>query len=367
MKSSHIKIFILLILAISAEYVFGQMSTIPKKGNRFFFYCDGGKIDIYGWDKNLIWVNSENGGAGGNSIGDNTEMKVFSQNGKPLKCEIKMPSDQKLDLKSAGGDIEFHGIFSGNIKVASLSGNIKIENVLNNVELSTGGGDITIGNISGSLRIYETTGNIKVIAVTGRADIQTAGGNIEISEVGNSSEIFTRAGNILTGNLSGETKINTQSGNIKTGIIHGNAVINSGGGEIRIKGAKGNINAYTAGGDMILSAITGTLNAKTEGGKITAELNPQSGTNSLFSSFGEISLALPRRAKAEVFTKINLNPNNWKNPQDLVYIKSEFTGAGNSTSNKQDKTITGTYKIGGEGGAKIFIETTNSSLELRKR
>ncbi|GJQ21346.1 MAG: hypothetical protein HBSIN02_17010 [Bacteroidia bacterium] len=148
------------------------------------------------------------------------------------------------------------------------------------------------------------------------------------------------------------------------GKVSGDARLRTAGGNIALRGATGRVDANTAGGDIELENISGSIDARTAGGAIRAELVPTGkGASELKTAGGRIRLAIPENAKASIEAVIRIE-GRWGSRKERYDIRSDFPAA---TYDKRDdyEEIHATYLLNG-GGERIYLETVNSDIEIRK-
>ncbi|MEX2189961.1 MAG: DUF4097 family beta strand repeat-containing protein [Bacteroidota bacterium] len=284
-------------------------------------------------------------------------------NGNP-RFEISIPTDFNVDMKTSGGDLEVTGGVNGKITGSTSGGDIKLNNVTGTVDMSTSGGDVRVGEIKGNADLSTSGGDIELRKVDGEANVRTSGGDIKVESVGKKLEAKTSGGDIEIGDVGGEANVSTAGGNVRVGRVSGDARLRTAGGDIILRGASGRVNASTAGGDIELENITGSIEAKTAGGEIKAELVPTGkGQSELKTAGGNIRLAVPENAKATIEAIIRID-GRWGSRSQRYDIRSDFT----AESYKKDddyEEIRATYVLNG-GGEKIYLETVNSNIEIRK-
>jgi hypothetical protein len=357
-------LFLIFLRIINAQ----STSEIPaEKDSDLYIYSDAGKVDIFKWNKDKIRIYCSGGRVRTARYEKNIDAKIYAQSNYTPKTEIYLPETMNINFTSADGDIEIHDKLSGRISITKSSGNINIGDLSNSIELSTGGGDVRLGNITGDLKIYETVGNIRVIKISGKASISTSGGDIIVQDVGSSLESFTKAGKIEIGNVGGYANITNKNGNIEIQTIKGSADINSTGGAISLKNGYGTINAKTTGGDLILGNIYGTVNAETAGGNISVNLFPlNKGKSIIVSGIGNIILNLPKNANPYIHARVKIRKDIERINKKQNEIKSFFDmnrsyfKIDDNTNAIEGKTI----KYSGK--ETVYLETTNSDIEIRK-
>ncbi|MEX2117852.1 MAG: DUF4097 family beta strand repeat-containing protein [Bacteroidota bacterium] len=280
------------------------------------------------------------------------------------RFEISIPADFNVDMKTSGGDLEVTGGVNGTVTGSTSGGDIKLNSVIGMVDMSTSGGDVRVGEIKGNADLSTSGGDIELRKVDGEANVRTSGGDIKVESVGKKLEAKTSGGDIEIGDVGGEANVSTAGGNVRVGKVSGDARLRTAGGDIILRGASGRVNASTAGGDIELENISGSIEAKTAGGDIKAELVPTGkGESQLKTAGGNIRLAVPENAKATIEAIIRID-GRWGSRKERYDIKSDFT-ADSYQKDDDYEEIRATYILNG-GGEKIYLETVNSNIEIRK-
>ncbi|HEX9613921.1 MAG TPA: DUF4097 family beta strand repeat-containing protein [Bacteroidota bacterium] len=352
-----------------------QSFTVEKNG-RLEVSVRSGDIRISPWSKSEVHVSAE-----GLEEEELDRLKM-SQSGNTVRVEfrprgrdwggwngnprfnISIPADFNVDMKTSGGDLEVTGGVNGKIEGSTSGGDIKLSNVTGTVDMSTSGGDVRVGEIKGNAELSTSGGDIEIRSVDGEATVRTSGGDITVTRVGKRLSAKTSGGDIDIGDVGGEADVSTSGGDVKVGKVSGDARLRTAGGNIRLEGASGKVDASTAGGDIDLENITGSIDAKTAGGNIKAELVPSGkGVSELKTAGGDIRLAVPENAKATIEAVIRVE-DRWRSRKDRYEVRSDFKA---ETYEKDDEygDIRATYVLNG-GGEKIYLETVNSNIEIRK-
>lgn len=285
------------------------------------------------------------------------------------RFEMTVPTQTKVDLRTAGGDIELQGNLVGDAKGSTSGGDIIIERVKGTVSMSTSGGDVRTGDIDGRADLRTSGGNIRLASVNGEASVSTSGGDIRIERVGKKLDARTSGGDIEVGDIGGDANLSTAGGDVRVGKVTGSAYLRTAGGDVTLKGASGSVEAKTSGGDIEMTNISGIIEASTAGGNISAELNPQGkGESRLKSAGGDIKLEVPATAKATIEATIRIR-TEWGSSRRQKYdIRSDFKA---DTYDKRGDgedgdEIHAVYKLNG-GGETITLETVNGFIDIRKK
>ena len=276
---------------------------------------------------------------------------------------LKNDLDGKIDASTGGGNISVKNI-NGKADISTAGGNIKVGDINSNADISTAGGNIKVGDINSDADISTAGGDMKIGNINGTADVSTAGGNIKIGYIKGSADVSSAGGNISVDNIGGNADISTGGGNVKVGSVSGSAELNTGGGNISLKAAKGKVEVNTGAGNISLENIKGGIEANTGAGNITAKLIPDGeSVSELNSGIGNITLYVSVSAKVTIVaTAMVLMWND--DESELQNIKSEFPPTTvNRYRNK--KQIEVTFELNG-GGSKIELNAAMGEIEIRK-
>ncbi len=347
--------------------------TVAKGGTLELSVSDG-DVRIVPWEKGEVFIKVRGAdqedldGLSWSMTGNTVRVRSQDRNNwgwsSHLRYEISVPSTFDLDLETSAGQIDIQGPLTGSVKASSSAGDVLLGSVTGTVDLHTSGGDVRAGTIDGDLIMKTSGGDIEAGKVSGIAELSTSGGNIRIEGVKKNLHAKTSGGDITVGDVGGEVSVSTSGGNIDIGKVGGPVTANTAGGDVDLGAATGAVSVKTSGGDLRLLNLRGTLEAKTAGGDVVAELTPDGkGRSRLSSAGGAITLYLPENAHATVDARIRVQ-GGWRRNRDEYRIRSDFKGD-NTSTNEDDRTITGTYTING-GGESISLETVNADIQIRK-
>ncbi len=368
---------LLMILGLAASLQADDQGERSKsfkvsKGGQLDLSTSSGDVRLNPWNKDEVFVRAY--GIDEDELRDlemtqsgNTVRVSFKPRGRSwsrnVKFEIDLPAEFNVELKTAGGDIDFTGSMKGTLEGTTAGGDINLKDVDGKIEMTTAGGDIKAGKVAGDAHLKTAGGDIEIQDAKGEVEAKTAGGDIKVGNVGKSLQAKTSGGDIRVGDVGGEADVSTAGGDIEVGKVSGRAEMSTAGGDIRLQGASGRVSAKTAGGDIQLRAITGSISAKTAGGDIRADLNPQgTGRSELKTAGGEIELSIPSTAKATIEAEIELD-SRWSR-RDKYDIRSDFK-ADTYEKDEDGDYIRATYVLNG-GGEIIELKTVNSNITIRK-
>lgn len=358
-----------------AGYAQTSKSFTVQKGGQLEVSVRSGDITVSPWNKNEVAVKAE-----GIDEEDLDRLKM-TQSGNSVRVEfrprrsgwgnwggddihfdINVPTDFNVDVQTSGGNLEVTGAINGKIEGKTSGGNITLADVTGTVDMSTSGGNIKVGDIKGNVELGTSGGNIDLKRVDGEARVRTSGGDITVESVSKKLDARTSGGDIEIGDVGGSADVSTSGGDVKVGKVSGGAKMKTSGGNIYLKGASGEVDASTAGGDLDLQGVTGSIHGRTAGGDIRADLSPSGkGGSELKTAGGNIRLNVPADAKATIDAYIRID--GWRSRHSKYQVKSDFKA---DNYDEHEDEVHAVYKLNG-GGETIYLETTNSNIEIRKR
>lgn len=148
-----------------------------------------------------------------------------------------------------------------------------------NLDLKTGGGTVSAKDITGEVKISTSGGKLKLSQLRGPVDARTSGGSIKIED------------------CQGTLGVKTSGGEIRSEAGSGTLDARTSGGSIVVRDFKGDTVVKTSGGQLTFANIAGRVIGHTSGGSISAALtSPIPGDVELVSSAGSIDLTIPSDA-----------------------------------------------------------------------
>ncbi len=391
MKSKHlaaITLIFLLSAIINITVAQDQKKSFTvNKGDMLEVSTGMGNITIDTWDKNVVNVVVKNIIASEISLltmvqnGSKVEVIFKGEDSDGIEFEISIPSKLDLELSTGGGNITLKNDLDGKIDASTAGGNIAVKNIMGKADISTAGGNITVGDINSKADISTAGGNIKVGDINSDADISTAGGDMKIGDINGTADVSTAGGNIKIGyikggadvssaggnisvdNIGGNADISTGGGNVKVGSVSGSAELNTGGGNISLEAATGKVEVNTGAGNINLENIKGGIEANTGAGNIYAKLIPDGeNVSELNTGVGNITLYVPPSAKVTIVATAHVLM--WDDESELQNITSEFAA---TTINRygHGKQIEATFKLNG-GGSLIELNVSMGEIEIKK-
>ncbi len=356
MKSKHltaiaISLLLSAILSITAAQDQKKSFTVSK-GDMLEVSTGMGNITIDTWDKNVVNVVVKNIIASEISLltmvqnGSKVEVIFKGEDSDNIEFEISIPSKLDLELSTGGGNITLKNDLDGKIDASTAGGNISVKNINGNADISTAGGNIKVGDINSNADISTAGGNIKIGYIKGGADVSSAGGNISVD------------------NIDGNADISTGGGNVKVGNVSGSAELNTGGGNISLEAATGKVQVNTGAGNINLENIKGSIEANTGAGNINAKLIPDGeSVSELNTGVGHITLYVPESAKVTIIATVNVLM--WDDESELQNINSEFSPTTIINRLRNKRQIEVTFELNG-GGSIIELNVALGEIEIKK-
>ena len=191
---------------------------------------------------------------------------------------ITLPRKFNADLNTSGGDI----------KVASLQGNVNAR---------TSGGNLVFERIDGDLDAKTSGGNVSLLEGTAKARLSTSGGNIQIDRAAGPTSVSTSGGNITVNSATQVTRATTSGGNIRIKLTEAPqqpSTYNTSGGDITVQlpiAAAWTLDAETSGGEVRVSGVAmNVTKSNSSKSRLAGTVNGGGPTLSLSTSGGDIKV-----------------------------------------------------------------------------
>jgi DUF4097 and DUF4098 domain-containing protein YvlB len=253
-----------------------------------------------------------------------------------------------VSLSVGAGDIIVRGWQKDEIQVHAVSDNDNVRFDMSpsrvSLELTRGrGGDTRFEvTVPQGVRVVARSGSgdISIRGTKGEVEVHTQGGAVEVEDVANRLEA-----NLLSGDLRAHTVI----GDVEIGTLSG---------DVELDDLRGNVDVHTTSGEIQLRNVTSKLvRAKTTSGGVayTGVIDP-AGRYDLVAHSGDVSLAIPRDASAQ------LTIATWSGEIESDFpmtLKPGEHGIGSTTTKRF------TFDIGG-GAARITAETFSGDITIRR-
>lgn len=162
-------------------------------------------------------------------VGDLVTVQVRKDSGRrwsspKVRIAVSLPAGSDVDIKTASGDI-LGSVDTGELFVASASGDARFGDVSNKARIKTASGDVFVGDVGGDFQGVSASGDLRIDSVSGEATVSTASGDIFIDEAAGRTAAKSASGDITIGLFSGPAvSALSMSGDIAVGLAPGMAI-----------------------------------------------------------------------------------------------------------------------------------------------
>jgi hypothetical protein len=246
-------------------------------------------------------------------------LRIGHKNSYSVDYDIAVPSDAKLWVKNAFGNVEIRGVRAWNdvenshgqlavrdvgaSKLTNSFGAVEAEGVAGDLTVVNSNGTVTVSTVKGILDIKDRFGSITAKNIQGSVTIVGANGPVELTDAG-SSKVNNSFGRVSVRNIHGTLSVNNNNGAIEAATISGSADLNGSfgaitfanvGGYVKCTASNGRVTGGPAGdevyvrtsfGDVSLDQINGKVEVEDSNGTITA--HEIKGSATFNTSFGAI-------------------------------------------------------------------------------
>ncbi|MDH3744842.1 MAG: DUF4097 domain-containing protein [Acidobacteriota bacterium] len=331
----------------------------------------GGSVQVVGWDRNLVSVESE---ATGRDRDKQTVEVRRTSNGVLVKTE----TIGKGNHHKSGFEISIRVPRRFNVEIESMGGDISVEDVEGKIGGETMGGDLDLSNLTGVLKLSTMGGDIELTDSRVDGEVSTMGGDVMLENVIGDVNGSSMGGDVSyknvtrpDGSSTGQAvTITTMGGDIELGEAMSGATLETMGGDIELARAAVFVDAETMGGDIVLGSVDGRVTANTMGGdvEVTVVGDPQAADRDIEidSKGGDIHLTVPRNFSMEVDIEIAYTKGRSDKYEIISDAELEI-----SESDSWTKTFGSPRKIisaGGSfngGGNDVKIRTINGDVYLK--
>ena len=240
-----------------------------------------------------------------------------------------------LDLKTDNGKVTANGAV-GDVSARSSFGSIDVRDVKGKVSAKTDNGSVVAVNITGDTAARSSFGELKLERIRGLVTCTTDNGRIAATDITGDTTVTSSFGSVLLKNVEGAVDAKSDNGKVE-------AI------EVRAQGKP--VALRSSFGDVSFAGIADGLTMKTDNGGVHATLQSVPRQTSMNSSFGSVTVELPRGAGADVEARTSFGS-----------IKVD--GVPGTVTRGDTKDWTGRI---GSGGPKVKLSTDNGSITIRAR
>ena len=324
-------------------------------------------ISVTGWDKNTILVEADI------EEGDEDEESIhFRHSNGNLKISSGF-------VDHGGSELNIRVPVKFDLDLATMGGDIRIENIEGAIEGKTMGGDLEFFDLNGSIEFTTMGGDIDVHNSIISGELKTMGGDLDFDGVYGTLKGSTMGGDVTSRSTkkdipekkAGELQLSTMGGDIMVDSAPLGVSVNTMGGDIDIRQAGKFVKSTTMGGDVMINAVDGSIKASTMGGEVNATMvgDPGKGERdvNLSSMGGDIYLTVPAGLSIEfdiILTYTKHGDREYSIKSDFP-IKIEESDSWDYSQGSPKKYIFGTGQVAG-GKNRIKIETINGDIVIKK-
>jgi DUF4097 and DUF4098 domain-containing protein YvlB len=148
------------------------------------------------------------------------------------------------------------------VKVATSSGSIRIENVRGTVDATASSGSVRLARVEGDRVVVRTSsGSVRADQLSGRdrVDVASSSGSIQVDQTSGGTLAFrASSGSVRLGSASGrQVDVRTASGSVNVGTLAGAASLQAGSGSVRVDHVSDRIEVNTGSGSVQLGLQRG--------------------------------------------------------------------------------------------------------------
>jgi len=352
-------------LAAGKELSDLQKNFFVSEGGKLVVSVSVGDIQVKTWDKAQVQITVKDIGEdadrvetnqSGNTIDVRFKVHGWWGDNRNLRFIFYIPSNFNLDLSTSGGDIITDGQLTGDVRLSTSGGDLKISEVNGVVDGKTSGGDVIANDLEKNATLTTSGGDIRVDHAANDLRIETSGGDIVVGAVGKNLDATTAGGDITIEKVGGNLRASTSSGDMSVGRISGSVDISTSGGDISLASGNGRISANTSGGDVEITSAIGSVDVSSSGGTVKVGLIPKGNQESrVESSGGDVYLYVPSDAKASIKAEVSGSDDN--------EIISDFPVTYNKSNGNSNES--GEINLNG-GGQEIYLHTSGGNVYIKE-
>ncbi|MBT8084108.1 MAG: DUF4097 family beta strand repeat protein [Woeseia sp.] len=188
-----------------------------------------GNIEVSGWSRDSVEVVAE--------LGKNVEELIVERDDDEVIVKVKLPKRQKHD-RGSSSDLVINVPQRSMLKIASVSA------------------DISVNDVLGAQKVQSVSGDIEIIAFAADIDAESVSGDVVIA--GDGSRLRTRATAV-----SGDVELSDLGGDVEAGTVTGDLTI--------VSGSFDRVEMNTTNGDMVFKGAlqdAGRLEIETVNGDV---------------------------------------------------------------------------------------------------
>lgn len=353
-----------------------------KAGQKLFINLEtGARLNISGWDKDLVSVKVD--------LGDNWQHSKVEVEDTPngveiasrhtgaqsiqssnVRIDIQVPERFDMQIDSSGGAVNIRNV-DGSVNGSTSGGNLYLTDMNGVVDLSTGGGNITLTRSNLDGKVSTGGGEVLMQDVTGNVVGYSGGGNVIHKNASSGEDKSIRNESRVDESTGKKIRISKAGGGVNIEQAPQGADVETGGGKIHIGSVQGFVKAKTGGGNVTIDAVDGSVEVTTGAGDVNVTMvgDPNSGGRdvSILVGTGNIALVVPDGLSAEFNLKLGYTDTHkpYKIMSDFN-LNVESPDEWSSKEGTSRRYVYGTGSVAG-GKNKIRIETVNGNIYIKKK
>lgn len=250
------------------QYIDLETRVVDAVGNRFILIqVDHGEVTVLESEGDYVEVGGQVVPADKleyqfGSTDKQVTLKILAQRGNlsnpPLQVVVHVPKQLQVKVETDNASV-FVRDYQGDLEVASISGNIRIERMAGEMTLRSNRGNITVRESSGSISVVGNYGALTIQDVNGEIGVSTIMGNVVFTglvQAGDIVRLETDHGSVSV-NLSRDSTLGIQvrstSGDVACMLPRITTTTRTCDGEIRSGG--GMLSIRTVSGAVTLQLI----------------------------------------------------------------------------------------------------------------
>jgi DUF4097 and DUF4098 domain-containing protein YvlB len=228
-----------------------------------------GTVRVSGWNRNEVHVTGTTGG--GRVLLETSGRSVdVTHRGAPGNLEVRVPAGSSVEVSGGGGEITVGGI-TGAVEVSVRGGPVTVSGSPSSIEVSSAGGPVTIDAQTGSVEVSSMGGGIRVAGtVRERVEISTVGGDVELTAAVRDAEVSSMGGGVRIANAGGRVEVSAVAGDV---YVRG----------ARLRGEISNVEGRVVA--VATGPLGGPLSVNSHGGDVELRLPSGVGANVSVTSF----------------------------------------------------------------------------------
>lgn len=242
----------------------GDFKPVPESGEISLEGMESVRIEM-GHNTDLVFRESE--GPSPRILADEKTtgaLKIWRENGL---AHISVSRGKNRDFHRV--ELELQSPFPLPVQINSVSGDLRMENILGNINAGTVSGDIALEDFKGEKAVLGSTGsNIEVLRAGGELELKSVSGDLKVEEMEGNVHASTISGDLECYDISGEVHFSSRSGDVEGSDVEGLMECKTVSGDIEIFSIGGKVRIKTVSGDVEVERSMGSFNIQSTSGDL---------------------------------------------------------------------------------------------------